>query len=280
MNQPAFFRGRKLLIASMHRKEQVMAPVLEAMLGVTCFTSEQLDTDRFGTFCGSTERTATPLETAVAKCRHALEQTGADLGVASEGSFGPHPSLFFLPSDEEIVVLLDRLHGIEVHAAVTSLQTNFRSQEITDTDTLLAFAREAGFPDHGLLLRSASAPLEPIKGIRKQSDLLAGFERLRARHPQVLVETDMRAMHNPTRMRVIEEATQKLVEKLLSACPACQFPGYAITGATPGLPCAQCGIPTASPLTLHYACRHCGYGEDRRNQILVEDPAYCSCCNP
>jgi hypothetical protein len=39
------------------------------------------------------------------------------------------------------------------------------------------------------------------------------------------VETDMRAMYNPSRMTVIQNATKKLVEKINSCCPHCNIPG-------------------------------------------------------
>ena len=40
-----FFKGRNLLIATMHKKETVIAPVLEKMLGVKCITAEKINTD-------------------------------------------------------------------------------------------------------------------------------------------------------------------------------------------------------------------------------------------
>jgi hypothetical protein len=43
------------------------------------------------------------------------------------------------------------------------------------------------------------------------------------------VETDMRAMYNPSRMTVIQNATKKLVEKINSCCPNCNIPGFGIT---------------------------------------------------
>lgn len=36
-----------------------------------------------------------------------MELTGADLALVSEGSFGAHPTAFFLPANEEWLVLLD-----------------------------------------------------------------------------------------------------------------------------------------------------------------------------
>jgi len=83
------FRGRKLLIATRHGKEKVMAPLLRDALGVKCFTSDKVDSDMFGTFTGEVARIGNPVETLRNKCRHFMEKCGADLAIASEGSFGP-----------------------------------------------------------------------------------------------------------------------------------------------------------------------------------------------
>ncbi|MFM8711078.1 MAG: DUF6671 family protein, partial [Sphingomonadales bacterium] len=87
------FTGRKLLIATKHKKEIVLSPLLEAALGVHCFTDDRLDTDLLGTFTGEIERLDDPLTTARKKCEQGMALTGCDLAVASEGSFGAHPSL-------------------------------------------------------------------------------------------------------------------------------------------------------------------------------------------
>ena len=87
------------MVATKHGKEKVIAPILERSLGVKVLSTTNLDTDRFGTFSGEVERKGTPLEVARAKCEAALKLTGADLAVASEGSFGPHPELFFAAAE-------------------------------------------------------------------------------------------------------------------------------------------------------------------------------------
>lgn len=46
------FKGRTLVIATMHKKEQVISPILEKQLGVYCKTTTNLNTDNFGTFTG------------------------------------------------------------------------------------------------------------------------------------------------------------------------------------------------------------------------------------
>jgi len=50
------FENRKLVIVTKHKKERVIAPLLEKHLGVVCFVSEGFDTNTLGTFCGEIER--------------------------------------------------------------------------------------------------------------------------------------------------------------------------------------------------------------------------------
>lgn len=94
MSNNNFFKGRRLLIATKHKKERVIAPILEKELGVNCFVTD-IDTDKFGTFTGEIERKEDAISTARNKCLLAMELENCDLVLASEGSFGAHPSLFF-----------------------------------------------------------------------------------------------------------------------------------------------------------------------------------------
>jgi hypothetical protein len=57
------FKNRRLLIATKHEKEKVIAPLLEQNLGVICFVNENFDTDLLGTFTGEIEE-LDPIATA------------------------------------------------------------------------------------------------------------------------------------------------------------------------------------------------------------------------
>jgi hypothetical protein len=96
------------------------------------------------------------------------------------------------------------------------------------------------------------------------------------------VETDMRAMFNPSRMKIIEKATLKLVEKIKSVCPKCATPGFGIVDRKEGLPCSQCYFPTRSTLSYSYNCQKCNCTKvvEFPNGKLTEDPMYCDICNP
>ncbi|MEK0442560.1 MAG: hypothetical protein RL403_1538 [Bacteroidota bacterium] len=278
-----FFEGRQLVIASMHQKEQVLQPLLEASLKVTISVADGLNTDLLGTFSGEVARIADPLTTARKKCGLAMELTGCDLVLASEGSFGAHPSAFFLPANEEWLLLLDRKNGLEIHARHLSLETNFSGQEFHNLEELDTFASKAGFPSHGLILRQTKDNPEGIlKGITGLNQLHEAAKNLLETQGYGYVETDMRAMFNPSRMKVIGETAQLLIQKLNSPCPSCQLPGFAVTAAESGLPCSLCGTPSSTALAHLLICSNCQHQE----KVLfpqgkqTEDPQYCQVCNP
>ncbi len=277
------FQSRKLVIATMHGKEAVMAPLLEKELGVQCIICPELNTDRFGMFSGEVKRDREPLETARMKCYAAMDAVGCDLAVASEGSFGPHPIYFFAQADDEIVLLVDRKHGIEIWARELSTQTNFNGKEVKSSEELLDFVQASSFPSHAVILRESSSGADCMhKGIITEERLHEAFNELMQRFGAAYVETDMRAMHNPTRMNVIEQATSKLIGKILSVCPSCAWPGFDVTDRKSGLPCGDCGMPTQSTLSHIYNCASCGFSRElfHPKGKETEEPRYCDYCNP
>lgn len=277
------FEGRKLVIATMHGKERVIAPLLEKELGVSCMLPEHFNSDSLGTFTGEKEREDDPLTTARKKCILAMELTGCDLGIANEGSFGPHPSLYFIGADDELILFMDKKNNLEIIAREISTDTNFSYKEIHNEDELLDFAAKVSFPSHGLILRNArESNNEIVKGITNQTHLLETYKSMASKYGVVCVETDMRALYNPTRMLVIEKVTIKLIEKIKSCCPKCQTPGFGIINVKSGLKCDLCGSPTRSILAHIYQCTHCGFSEEKMypHKKHTEDPMYCDRCNP
>lgn len=277
------FKNRRLVIATKHAKETVIAPLLEEALGVSCFTDASLDTDAYGTFSGEVKRGLDALETARAKCLAAMDATGYDLAVASEGSFGNHPIYFFAAADDELVLFMDRKNNLEIWARELSTSTNFNAREVSSWQELIEFAEKVNFPSHALILRESAVGVESIrKGIQDVATLEDAFHSIQTRHGSVYVETDMRAMHNPTRMQVIQAATSKLANKILSVCPSCAWPGFDATDYKSGLPCSDCAMPTQSTLSIQYTCASCGFS---REQLYpkgkqTEEPRFCDFCNP
>ncbi len=125
----ALFKNRRLVIATKHEKESVIAPLLEEALGVSCFIIEGFDTDSWGTFSGEVERKQDPIATARQKCLKAMELSNCELGVASEGSFGAHPSLFFTSADDEFLIFIDKknnLHQVRSEARLSPERQTFQ----------------------------------------------------------------------------------------------------------------------------------------------------------
>ena len=277
------FKGRTLIIATKHEKEKVIAPIVEKKLGVTCIVQPSLDTDLLGTFTGEIERKDDPITTLRHKCLMAMESANCDLAIASEGSFGAHPSLFFVNADDELLMLVDKKNDLEIIARELSTDTNFNGAEIKTEDQLKAFADQTLFPSHSLILRNQKDSHQKIvKNIQDWETLVTAFNELVKEFGSAYVETDMRAMFNPTRMTVIEKAAVKLVDKSLSLCPTCGTPGFGITDIKDGLPCSLCHFPTRSTLSHIYTCSKCNNVKEEKHphNKYVEDPMFCDICNP
>jgi hypothetical protein len=277
------FSGRDLIIATKHKKEKVITPLIRDALGVNCLTIPDLDTDLLGTFSGEFQRLGNPLETLRKKCLLAIDTYNCDLLIASEGSFGPHPLMPFVAADDEWLMLMDRRNDLEIVVREISTETNFNAKTVLTENELLEFAHSVHFPSHALILKAAKDDFSGMqKGIQNEQELVEAFHRLYAYKKSVYVETDMRAMYNPSRMKVIESATHKLIAKINSSCPQCQFPGFDVVEVIPGLRCEVCHCATSSTLKHKLQCARCKYTEELLypKGKKVENPMYCDYCNP
>jgi hypothetical protein len=277
------FKGRDMVIATMHGKDVVIGPIFQQQLGVLPFLPESFNTDEFGTFSGEKERQKDALTTCREKCLKAMEQTGAMLGIASEGSFAPHPDIFYIPSDLEVMVFIDKEQELEISAQVLSTATNFNKQFVKSWDELKAFAKAAIFPTHSLILRAGARDVDVIyKGIGSPQRLEYYFEEMLSKFGGAWVETDMRAHHNPSRMKVIEQTAQKLLANLERCCPQCNSPGFMLSKVNRGLPCRRCSVPTNGISSHIYTCKKCNYEQVEAfpDGQLTEDPMFCDGCNP
>jgi hypothetical protein len=268
----------------MHRKELAIAPILQASLGVRVTVPQDFDSDLFGTFTRDIDRPANQIETAKLKAEKALELIDADLAIASEGSFFPHPMLG-IAYNREIVFLLDKKHNFTVYGECLSTDTNFRHQEISSYEQAYNFAVKVGFPDHAIVLMldaTTSAKQAIHKGITSEDLLKESVNELLKQAPQIHIETDMRSLYNPTRMSNIAKATEDLVRKLQQLCPKCDFVNFDIVNRIKGLPCELCGFPTQVTRAHVYRCDRCQFQQEILfpDEIQIADPTYCSYCNP
>lgn len=279
-----YWQNRTAVVATMHHKESVIAPILHAELGVAVLVPDNFDTDRFGTFTRETARTGNQLEAARAKALAAMKLTGADLGCASEGSFGNHPHNPFIRSNLEIVVLIDTVHDVEIIGQYRNNATHVKSQTAQTAAEVVDIANAWGFPHQGVILRQSARSTKHIhKELTTTADLHAAATQLLSKWytTSVCLETDMRAHRCPARMHNIKEATAHLVQNCLSGCPRCHTPGFVITNTIPGLPCSSCGASTDLTKAIVRTCAKCTHSETKSvdNQAFAS-PADCPVCNP
>ncbi|WP_035994695.1 DUF6671 family protein [Leptolyngbya sp. KIOST-1] len=276
------FAGRVAVLATMHRKEQAIAPRLETHLGVRVSVPSGFNTDAFGTFTNDIQRPADQLNTARLKAEAALRHTGETLAIASEGSFGPHPQIPFVPCDRELVLLCDREHQLEIVGEALTTTTNYRHQTVRSPAEALTFAEAVSFPSHGLVVKTEPAGIIVAKGITSVAELVAAVEQALDQSPTAHLETDMRALYNPTRMQAIAQATDDLLRAIAQTCPTCHYPGFAVVKRFPGRPCGLCGTPTLLTLSVLYQCQHCQLQQTAPapDAPLTADPSQCPYCNP
>ena len=267
--------GLRAGVASMHGKADAIAPPLEA-LGLSVKAVEGLDTDRFGTFTGEIERQGDMLNAARAKVRAASSLSPAELVIASEGAFGPHPAIPLLASGRELILVHDRRSGLEIVEQTLTLETNYERLELAAGGDPEAFLQRIGFPDHAMIVRNGD---RLTKGVQDR----AALDEARASGPgPVILETDMRAHLNPTRMGEIARLAERLAERLATPCPACAAPGFGRVRVEPGLPCSACCAPTPLTLCEIFACPACGHeaAQARSDDRREADPGDCPACNP
>ena len=146
------YAGSSIILTTKHSKSIAIAPsflnILSAQI-VECV----VDTDKFGTFSGEIERKNNALYCCKIKCELGMQLSGADYGISSEGSFGPHPYMPFLPCDNEILYFIDRERDFHLYISCLSEKTNYNIQVLDSIEELQIFAEKALFPSHALILR-------------------------------------------------------------------------------------------------------------------------------
>ena len=281
------YRGDRAVLTTMHNKEQVIAPIVNDGLGLVVSLAKGVDTDRFGSFSRDIERTGSQLDAARAKIAEGFKNDPlARVALASEGSFGPHPYIPFLAIGREIVMLTDRDTGLELIGHDASPATNYAHTIVSGKDAAVAFAQTVQFADHGLIVIGSDGDKPApdrllIKNVTDLCVLKSAVGEAIDLCGSAYIETDMRAHRNPTRMAAIARATQDLVRRYLSRCPACAWPGFDVTKRIAGLPCAWCGRPTRQIQTEMLTCARCTHRVERAaTNDATADPGVCDTCNP
>jgi hypothetical protein len=271
----------------MHGKDAVIAAPLNRCVGIQLVHAKGVDTDALGTFTGDIPRAGSMVAAARAKAELALAATGLTVAVSSEGSFGPHPALPFVAAGHELLLWLDTARDIEIvvnRLTKTNYWTGqFSAGHLPDDAQL----RAVGFPTHALIVRpNVDSPISSTirKGIRERAMLEAAVAEAASASPDgsVIVQTDMRAHMNPTRLASIGKLARRLAVRLARLCPSCGAPGFGAVEVIPGLPCAECSAPTRLARAERFACSACRFSEVRRERSPTQraDAMWCDLCNP
>ncbi len=278
------YAGLVAVLATKHGKLPLIAPPLEETVGLRV-KAVAVDTDSLGTFTGDIPRQGPPLETAIAKARLGMSAAGHALGLASEGSIGPDPTMPFVNADREIVVLVDDESGIVIWESHSSWDVVATTTSVAAGNDLGPFLAKASFPDHQLIVRPSIGSVHPIhKGISSIEKLAAAVAECAAASADglALVETDLRAHACPSRRAVIAAAAERLAGRVAARCPICGAPGWGRIDVQFGVPCRWCGTEVARPRAEIDGCPAC---EHRETRPVVSpndraDPGECPYCNP
>lgn len=238
------------------------------------------ETDSLGTFSGEIPRTLTILETLEQKCRLGFNHSKDSLLLATEGSFGPHSLFPWVTQHQESFILFDQESDCKFYYHFTSQLTNFQVASIQTEQLLVEFCHRIKFPSHGIILKKTiDDEVEIFKDIFDWKTLVSVYRTL---GNNVMVESDMRAMNNPTRMANIRIGFSNFLKHLQSECPMCHYPGFSQKKVERGLPCEWCNSPTESILCSIHICEFCQHEvvNGNPNGKSKEDPMYCLNCNP
>jgi hypothetical protein len=288
------YRGAKAALATMHGKASVVGPAMAAHLGLEIVTAAGIDTDVLGTFTGETPRIGTMRDVAVRKARLGMRASRLTIGIANEGSFGPHPVIPFLRVGMELMVFVDDERDLVITESLVAEQTNHDVATASDISELDAFLGRVLFPTHGLIVRPnlTDSPwwkLHPelvriFKGLVTPEALARAISEAArvSEDGRAQVMTDMRAHMNPTRMKTISDLAARLARRVATECPACGTPGFGRIALTTGIPCAVCDTESIVPGGDVMGCATCDCKLETRHIPVRQyaEAGECPRCNP
>ena len=275
--------GKLAILTSKHEKVSHIQPEFSLALNLEV-RELPLHTDLLGTFSGEIERTDSPLETAIKKARLGIQASGIYLGLASEGSIGADPVMTLLTSDIEHLVLVDDERGLVISETFRSFEIFAGRREVRSGDDISEFLSKVDFPNHHLIvLTDGTEGILSIKGIDNLRKLNESIEKLLAISSKgyVVIESDFRANHSPSRQLNIQTAARRLATRVASLCPACALPGWGVVDYERGVECLGCG--DINPEIAHreiLGCVKCSVRGPGKVVNEYIDPARCFGCNP
>lgn len=270
------FRKAHFGLLTLHGKESIMAPLLAQRWDARLSLSTMFDTDSLGTFSGEIERKGSPLECALHKARLALELTGADFGLGSEGSFGIAPWGFGVINQELVacVSAQDDWQIIGYHTSAVAV-TECRYGDSAQLERFWQNLPQA----QGLIIKSEAGV---AKGLKSKDQVM---DQLRHWYGQqipddVRVTYDLRAHQSPLRRINIAHAFVNLQDRLESPCPQCGQLGFWPDKHESGLACSGCGSPTNRLKARISLCDGCGHSQRLPVDQKTASPEFCPECNP
>lgn len=280
------YSGLRAVLTTMHGKGSVIVPALQSLVGLAVEINSEIDTDRLGTFTNEITRKGDMLETAIEKARLGMAAGQCKIGIASEGSFSPHPVVPFLAINRELLVFVDDASGVIIKEMIASEDTNFSSIVIKPGEDISGFLDRTQFPSHAVVV-SPNQPVITIPGFKGIVDRSALGPLLHqcacvSTDRTALLQTDMRANFNPSRMKVIQHCAQKFGHRIASVCSNCAAPGWGIVDVERGLPCSVCCNPSNLVKSEIFGCVRCDFRThaERSDGITTAEQIYCSYCNP
>lgn len=188
------YAGKKVLLASMHKKEIAINPSFAEFVGCEIVVADNFNTDKFGTFSGEVARDLSAYETLKKKAVIAAGLYDFDYVISSEGSFGLHPSNPFINADIEMLLFYDRAKDLFIVDYEISTDTNHAELEISQSsiynDNYYKWLKQVKFPSHGLIIKAGSIIIE--KGICDVLVLEKAIKNSFRKYNQLKLETDMR----------------------------------------------------------------------------------------
>lgn len=280
--QHPYFR-QEILLTTKHNKFAYVAPAFQEQLEMTV-VEHVADTDLLGTFSGEIERTLAAGQTAIAKAKIGLAETGKTLGLASEGTIGADSGIGFLNSDVEILALVDLERGIEILERFRSFDITAGKIVARPGESLDAFFKQADFPNHRLIARPNKALSQlAIKGLATEKEVQEAvkFCSIESQDGLVLIESDLRAMYSPSRQKNIAQASALLAVRVLAQCPDCLCPGWGKVDVERGLPCSYCQTDSEDAVKREiFGCVRCQHREPGELLAKFASPSQCQVCNP
>ena len=225
------------------------------------------------------------LDAARAKARAAADAKGLPVGLASEGAYGPHPAIPFVPIGRELLLWRNELTGHEIVEMIIDEAPRFDQVTASSMSDVEAFLDRIEFPaDRRDCLARGPWNRAAGQGGAGPPRVAEAIERAVRESPEdrAVIQSDMRAHMNRHRMGVIARLAERFAARLATPCPSCSAPGFGITRSEAGLPCGDCGAETQLTRSVILSCGACHFERraPRPDGRMHASPAECPECNP